>query len=255
MSILTNKVAICSMTGRSRRYVVEGVDPDGKSTAFCVSGCCADEALLEALLVGLRVTDVRQQPLASSLMRGFACLLRRHEWETISNVCKAKQICARCLRTEDVDVHTFGDYVTGVDDCRLRRICSKCGRVEHAREKQHAWTPWEWETSTHQCWRTRSCSRCGELQREMQHAWTPWETSTHQCSRTRSCPRCGDSQREHHAPVWGQWTNGDDNRCKYRCCSICGQWDYKDHRFGFSIDNGNGTTSSYCEECGYEYRC
>ena len=108
------------------------------------------------------------------------------------------------------------------------------------------------------------------------HDWSDWEAVDDEKEK-RECPTCGKTEEQDH-PSYGEWIdNGDDT--KSRTCDNCGhietkpyiwrEWlsiddDYEHrfredgkeekqlHPFGEFIDNGDGTETKTCPNCGHK---
>jgi hypothetical protein len=91
--------------------------------------------------------------------------------------------------------HT-GDWVSAASPCVRVRTCTRCGEVDT--EQQHAWTPFAYR-SAGRCEQERRCERCGATEHRVVHVWSPWRYAgpdqfllkLHQ---VHTCRRCGTEE-------------------------------------------------------------
>lgn len=117
-----------------------------------------------------------------------------------------------------IGVHTWQElrWCRSGGSCALGQPCARglCFRWKTTWQP-HAWTEWRQGVS---CCQERSCTRCGQVERQSVHLWGEWR-STDPCCRMRRCERCDQTERTYDH-VWSAWTWSDadsDERTCLRC--------------------------------------
>ena len=203
-----------------------------------------------------------------------------HVWVIEKNANNHWEKCTKCNNIRNMETHTISTWtdngngthsgtctkcgysVTKNHNYGTDGKCIDCGATKPVEECKH-----NWETAHDNTYHWSKCTKCGEIKDKAKHTMTAWKDNgdgTH----SKTCTKCGFKMTEKHnygddgkcddcdatkpnTECEHDWKQKDDETYHWKECTKCGEIkDKEKHTVKEWKDNGDGTHSGPCTECG-----